>query len=66
MNITINEVKTEVGDGLNLTEVLKLKNISPAGIALALNGSVIPRGQYDSTQLKDGDALLIIKAFYGG
>ena len=42
------------------------QNIKPQGIATAVNGSVIPAGERATTQLNDGDSIVIIKAFYGG
>ena len=46
--------------------MLASQNITPAGIAVALDNTVVPRDKYASTTLTEGQALLIIKAFYGG
>jgi len=36
------------------------------GIALALNGEVVPRGRWHETGLSDGDAVEIVGAVQGG
>jgi len=36
------------------------------GVALALNGRVIPRGQWAQTSLVDGDRVEIVQAVQGG
>ena len=40
--------------------------VRPEGIAAAVNGSVVPKKNHTTTQLADGDSIIIIKAFYGG
>ena len=34
--------------------------------AVAVNGQMVPKTEYDATALHDGDTVLVIKAFYGG
>lgn len=36
------------------------------GVAVALNDSVVPRSQWDTTGVEDGDRLEIIQATQGG
>jgi sulfur carrier protein len=36
------------------------------GIAVALNGSVVPRAAWNATALKPGDAIEIVRARQGG
>lgn len=38
----------------------------PAGHAVALNGSVVPRGRHADTALRDGDVVEIVTAVQGG
>ena len=40
--------------------------ISPRGIAIALNGSVVPRSAWGVTALKPGDNIEIVRAMQGG
>jgi len=36
------------------------------GVAVALNGSVVPRSAWDNTTISDGDTVEIVKPFRGG
>ena len=36
------------------------------GIAVALNGSVVPRSVWDETALRPGDSVEIVRAMQGG
>lgn len=66
MKISINDVIFELPENSTLQNALELRNISPQGIATALNGTVIPAAARPTTTLSDGDRIVIIKAFYGG
>ena len=46
--------------------MLGKKSISAVNIAVAVNGQMVPKTEYDATALHDGDTVLVIKAFYGG
>lgn len=37
-----------------------------AGVAVALNGTVLPRGQWDTAALRDGDEVEVLTAVQGG
>ncbi len=66
MKVKINDTEITLQDGANIATALASQSIEPKGIAIALNGTVIPKGLYDSTNLSNGDTIIIIKAFYGG
>lgn len=66
MEITVNDTPVILAEGSSVADALAQQQISTAGIATALNGTVIPSAQRAETILKDGDSILIIKAFYGG
>lgn len=66
MKVYINDVALELANNTSLLDALKLRGIATDGIAVAINGAVLPRNAYPETILTDGDKLLIIKAFYGG
>lgn len=52
----------------NLVVLLSEREIDPAGrgIAVALNGAVVPRAAWGKTMLKPGDAVEIVLARQGG
>jgi sulfur carrier protein len=39
---------------------------SPQGIAIAVNGEVAPRAEWEATRLSDGDRIEIVRAMRGG
>ena len=51
-----------------LAALLEDKAIDTAqrGIAVALNGAVVPRAAWPQTQLKSGDSIEIVRARQGG
>jgi sulfur carrier protein len=50
-----------------LAALLAEKEIADArGIAVALNGAVVPRAAWDKTALRAGDAVEIVRARQGG
>lgn len=51
-----------------LAALLEVKAIdtSQRGIAVALNGAVVPRAAWPQTQLKSGDSVEIVRARQGG
>lgn len=65
LQITVNnqEVVTESATVLQLAEQLALPE---KGVALALNNKVIPRASWKDTALNSGDAVVVIKAAFGG
>ena len=55
-------------EGGALTTFLKAYGLDPAapGIAVALNGSVVPRKAWPETELGEGDRLELVGVFKGG
>lgn len=49
-----------------LPEVLNEASIQSTGIAVAINGKVVPADKVSRTIVNDGDNIIVIKAFYGG
>ena len=49
-------------------DLLQRKSIDPLrkGIAVAVNGAVLPRGAWRETALESGDEIEIVKPFAGG
>ena len=44
----------------------KAVDVAQRGIAVALNGSVVPRAEWPNTRLKAGDSVEIVRARQGG
>lgn len=50
----------------DVAALLHLQNAPQRGVAVALNGRVVPRAEWKNTPLKDGDEIEIIRAVQGG
>jgi sulfur carrier protein len=68
MELRVNGNTTRVGDGMSLAELLAHVHIDTdaTGVAVAVNDSVVPRRDWDSTSLRDGDDVEVIHAVQGG
>ncbi len=62
--IIVNGTAVEA-DGQKLTEYLEEAGFAGKRIAVELNEEILPKAQYDSCILKDGDVLEIV-SFVGG
>ena len=51
-----------------VVELLRAQAIDPSarGVAVAVNGTVVPRSDWAKTTLREGDALEVVKLFAGG
>ncbi len=63
MEITVNSETRAVDDGVNVAAIL---GDDVAGVAVAVNGKFVKKEERESTVLKNGDNVIIIKAAYGG
>lgn len=57
--------KPEDVAGRTLAQYLKEKSFDFKRIAAELNGDIVPKAQYDTTVLRDGDELEVV-SFVGG
>ena len=68
MTITLNGERREVAQGATVLDVLRTAGLDPArpGIAVALDGTVIPRDAWGGTAVPPGSDMEIIHAVQGG
>ena len=68
MIIHVNGQPREVIPPVRLRDVLDLPHgaTTPRGIAVAVDGQVIPRSQHADTELKEGARVEIVTAVQGG
>jgi sulfur carrier protein len=65
MKLKVND--QEVESGATTLSLFSLEQNLPAtGIAVAVNNRMVPRAEWDSYTLNEGDRILIIKAVCGG
>ncbi len=65
--LRVNGAARPLGDG-TLTGLLAAEavNTKARGLAVAVNGRVVPRHAWDATRLAPGDEIEIVKLFAGG
>jgi sulfur carrier protein len=66
MNISVNGEPRDVRPGTALDIVVRSLTTSPSGVAAALNETVVPRAQWPSTPLAEGDRVEVLTAVQGG
>ena len=65
MKLKVNDKEVETGAS-TLSQLSQEQNLPATGIAVAVNNRMVPRTEWDSHTLQDGDKILIIKAVCGG
>lgn len=67
LGLRVNGQARPLGDG-TLIGVLEAEavNTKARGLAVAVNGQVVPRHAWDATRLAPGDEVEIVKLFAGG
>jgi len=67
MTIYLNNQEVEVNEGIALASFLNTKELlETGGIAVAINGRVVPKVKWETTVLNEKDNLMIITATAGG
>lgn len=66
MKIRLNDIELTLPTGQRLTELLAAQGVNPQGVAVALNGAVLPRSRWAETPLVEGDELHLFTAIAGG
>lgn len=66
MTIKINDKTYELPEASTVTDALEHAGINTRGIATAVNNCVVAASERGKRVLADGDAIVIIRAFYGG
>ena len=65
MRLKVNDKEVETGAS-NLSLFSQEQDLPATGIAIAVNNCMVPRSEWDSYVLHEGDSILIIKAVCGG
>ena len=66
MNVIVNGQAVELSDGATTAAAVQVLTSAPSGIAVAVNGEVVRRGDWESTPLADGDQVEVLTAVQGG
>jgi sulfur carrier protein len=66
VTISVNGEPREIAPGTALDTVVRTLTAAPSGVAAALNETVVPRTQWPSTALSEGDRVEVLTAVQGG
>jgi sulfur carrier protein len=66
MIVTVNGEGQELPAGATVATVVERLSAPPRGVAVAIEGEVVPRSEWDSTPVVDGARLEIVVAVQGG
>ena len=71
MRITVNGKPRDIAapDGeaaVELPAFLRAHDINPRLVAIAINGEVIPKEEYDGALIREGDAVEVVRMVGGG
>ena len=66
MTLTVNGQQWELPHGATLADVLSRLTVPSHGVAVALDGAVVPRASWPGTILRDGAAVEVLTAVQGG
>jgi thiamine biosynthesis protein ThiS len=66
LKLQINGDARDFPDGLTLDALVEQLGMKPDRVAVELNLEIVPRANWQSTQLKDGDKLEIVHFVGGG
>jgi sulfur carrier protein len=66
MQVWINGTEHELGDGARVPDVLGVLGAPASGVAVAVDGEVVPRAEWAATALADGARVEVLTAVQGG
>ena len=68
MNVVLNGEPHDLPDGATVAEAVTASGAPPAGrgLAVAIDGEVVPRGQWDATVIGEGQRVEVLQAVQGG
>ncbi len=66
MNVTVNGESRTLDEGSTLADLLDTEIGSRRGTAAAVDGEVVPRGDWASFSLADGQSVELLTAVQGG
>jgi sulfur carrier protein len=66
MTVVVNGARLELPDSTTLTDAVARLTVAVQGVAVAVNGSVVPRGLWPDTVLADADEVEVLTAVQGG
>lgn len=66
MNVDLNGASRTLAEDATVADAVASLTSAVTGVAVAVNGEVVPRGVWSATALRDGDRLEVLTAAQGG
>jgi thiazole synthase len=68
MTVELNGSRVELPDGATVASAIELSGAAPEGrgVAVAVDGEVVPRSEWEATSLRDGQSVEVLAAIQGG
>ena len=68
MRVLLNGESCELRDGATVDDAVEASGAPPEGrgVAVAVDGEVVPRGEWSATKLSDGQQIEVLQAVQGG
>ncbi len=68
MKVVVNGAERELRDGATVLDLLESTRGSgeARGVAVAIDAEVVPRSEWDATELRDGQRVELLAAIQGG
>jgi sulfur carrier protein len=68
MNVVLNGEAASLAAGATVADAVSAAGVEPEGrgVAVAIEGEVVPRAQWDRRELRDGEAVEVVHAVQGG
>ena len=64
--VTLNGERRELPAGATVETAVRELGAPGAGVAVALDGEVVPRGEWATTEVRDGQQVEVLHAVQGG
>ena len=65
MKVNINNKETET-QALNVKQLAEELNLPATGVAVAISNNMVPRDEWETRKILEGDAIVIVNAMCGG
>jgi sulfur carrier protein len=65
-NVTLNGERRELPDRATVETVVRELGAPERGVAVAVDGEVVPRGDWAGTRVRDGQQVEVLRAVQGG
>lgn len=66
MTVTLNGLPLDLEPASTVADLVRDRSLPASGVAVAVNGSVVPAAHWPGTALRDGDVVEVVTARQGG